>query len=167
MDASDWIALAALVIAAASFWASQRERRERSEAIARESNHRAAELGLLETQLELQRAGRNEQLRAELSATPGRVDGGINGGRFDRHTFRITNAGPSHARNLSFWTLGDTSDIVVGDTTLDVLLAETSEEIDIDIPMPESRKGGLRLHARWQDGTGFREQDLVEIKRHG
>ena len=98
MDGSDWIALGAAVIAGIALVVSILERSDRKKAIAQEADDREAGLTLLRQQVEGETADRERQRRADLTATAGRVSGGENGGRIDRHYFTVTNLGPAIAR---------------------------------------------------------------------
>jgi hypothetical protein len=165
METSDWIALGALGLAVASFIVSWRERSGRHEAVKQERDDRRDELRLLRQQVEAELLDRQAQKRAELTATTAGIEGGMNGGRVDRHHFQVMNLGPAVARELRFAAIGDAG--TVASATVNVLLAERGEDVGLDIPMDPSRAGGLRLHAWWRDDSGEREADLVEVKRHG
>jgi hypothetical protein len=180
VDAGAWIALGALAFTVAAWLLERRARRQGDEL---ERSLREQEAARRDEELELLRQrsateqrrvmaeeqSRRRRLRADLSATPGPVNGGTNGGQIDLHLFAVTCAGPSPARNVQFAAVDSEGTVVAARRELPVplMMAGDEREIAVPIPMALSRAGGLRLRGQWQDENGPRLEVLCEIKRHG
>ena len=115
MEASDWIAIVAAVIALVSLGLTFLERRDRKEQVTAESRDRGAQLRLLQAQVEAELADRQRQRRSHLGATADRIEGGVPGGHVDRHYFTVINAGPDSADELRLAAVTKSGTVVVAD----------------------------------------------------
>ncbi len=173
MNAANWIALAAVLIAGLSFLSSQIERRQRKSEIGTERDKREEQAqkerhfrALVEKRLHLELGDRAENRLARLRAVNRGVNGGVEGGRIDRHRFDIKNVGVAPARDIEITATRQDGDVVARAELVAVLPLQF-EGIDLEIPLSESRNGGLQLWARWEDGAGPHHKLLRSIGKHG
>jgi hypothetical protein len=152
LETSDWIALAAVVIAALSWIDSRR-------ALSREQADREKSAALLERQVSSE--GAANLVTEHLGDVTSRV-----GDPTVLLSFTVRNAGRATARDISVevvrfgendlsmgWTLAETS--VRG--TLD---RGERTRVGLHFPADEARRGDLCVVAYWEDDNGRREEDL-------
>ena len=147
------ISIAAVVIAggalAHSMWSSRREARDRREQFEDERRRHEEQLGV-------ERERRLDERSADLSAVQGSISGGQDA---DLHTIHLTNGGRSTARDIHLHVAGEDGATLVDHRTRD-LPPNTSTETKIAVP----RRRGLVLRARWRDGAGERDEQLIELR---
>jgi len=161
---SNWIAIAATVIALFGLFVALAERKNRK----RELHLLDTQVGLLRRQVEGEEAVRKTAEAAEIIAAGGGVNGGTPTG-YDTHHFSFTNGGQGTAYDVKAWVKReDTSeDVTVPALVSAALFAQMKQPFSLPIPMEHSRRGGLILWARWRDGRGDLVMPLAPIGRHG
>jgi hypothetical protein len=131
-------------------------------AVKREESRRIEELAILRLQVGDAEEEREAQRHAELYAEQG---GFRSGYREDWVDFRITNGGPAMAREIRIMLM--TGNASAGEKVIAPLQPGESIAITIAAAHPVTRSiVPLTLVAFWKDGTGDREQTLLDDVRH-
>jgi hypothetical protein len=167
LDASDWIALAALLVSVVVAVRSERrlgaERRDRK----REDKRRDEEIGLLRAQVEGAEADRAARRRARIVAEQGSGSGGE---RADQITFTVRNLGPSVVWDvdLKVRTVTMNENETWQDATPRIPVAPAmnvgeQRDVTVEIPRAFSRRRDLALWARWRDDVDDHEAALIAI----
>lgn len=164
MEASDWIALAALLVAiAVAIRGEVKLRAERGDR-EREDKRRDKELGLFQRQVEEQSEHRLDERRAVLICSQG-SRGGIAPDR-DEYDVALHNGGRAPAHDVRSWAT-DKDGRALSDTQRLGSLApgDPPKWFKLTLAHADSRNPNLRLflHASWTDGAGEHEESLDEL----
>jgi len=85
-------------------------------------------------------------------------------GPSDEFDWRITNEGPAIARQVEIW-IKSTYSHTAGQSLGPPLQAGESREVTISAAHGLTRSGApMALRARWSDGTGERDEELLPIR---
>jgi hypothetical protein len=154
MGASEWIALAALLVSVVGVLLNESRIRRERDAREREDRRRDEELNLLHQQVEGEAERRLEQRHAHLIGFQGSISGGD---PTDEFTLSILNTGPDIAREVTAWVGDQTGAGISGPQRLGALPpnADRPQEFRIVVGRGASRgQREIALWASWIDGTG-------------
>jgi hypothetical protein len=155
METSDWIALGALALAAAS-WLSNRR------AISREQRDREQNIALLRRQVAVE--GSADLVAENL--------GGVNHSSGDPTVglvFTVRNVGRATARDISvdvqrFGEHDLSTGWVLGEASVDAALDHGERQrVQLHFPVEEARRGDLFVTAYWEDENGRHEKHIGRL----
>jgi hypothetical protein len=152
-----------MVSIAALGFAEVRVRREVG-ARKREDDRRDEELALLRRQVSGEEEDRSLARQAKLIGFQGSTSGGEHA---DEFSVSILNSGPDLAREVRSWAVNDSGETVSDTQNLGALPANAPkpQEFKLSSTRPHGRRGAsaLYLRASWIDGSGSREENLVDL----
>jgi hypothetical protein len=165
MDASNWIALGALVVSI--FVAIRAELKLRAErgARQREDSRRDEELQLLRAQVEGQAEDRLGERQADLVCRQG-SRGGVTPDS-DEYNIELVNGGRATAHDVRAWIATDDGTALSDPQRPGAIPAGAkSPEFKLYLPHAISRDPNARifLRAAWVDGAGDRERNIAELE---
>jgi hypothetical protein len=166
MDASSWIALAALVFSGFVWWRNSRTLRGERDAREREDKRGDERLQLLRAQVEGEAEHRLSERRADLVCRQGPRGGAGEG--FDEYDVALVNGGRSTAHDLSAWIATEDGQAIGGPQRPGDLLPDAqSPWFKLRLGHEDSRDRPRRLFIRvsWTDSAGEQEKNLAELER--
>ena len=141
------LGILAIFIAGASFVYTVRTSR-------REETHRRDEIGLLRRQVEGEEAARDAESQARLDAFALASNGGE---RMDSYTFRVTNAGPAIAQDITAMAVDENGDAVAS-AEWPHLRPGQEFPVILEVPRDRSRQRGLSFEVTWRDTEEHRRR---------
>jgi hypothetical protein len=169
VDASNWIALAALlvsIIVALVNWRAVRTERDARQKADEKAEERAEKrLRLLEAEVEGQAADRLRQNRAELVYRQGQRGGGSLPD-WDGYDFSLVNGGAATAHDVQVW-IADEEGVHCSQyfQSLGAILPNAESPTFVLYllhQLSRSPDPPLRLRVRWADGAGDHEENIGE-----
>lgn len=142
----------------------QIERSDRERQFADERTLREREFDLMRQQAEAAAEDRRAQRTAYVSVEQRQGSGGE---QFDRHTFRVTNAGPSMARHIALRVDNAEGETVAGPMKIDPHILEAAQTTEVELQIPRAQRlNDLHVVVEWVDAEQDHDWLHGGLKKH-